>query len=1389
MTKDLILQIKATQTAATQVRELRNELTTLIREAERIAKTSSKSTAGMDKTSQAATKQAQTIDKLTRVLEKSLKVISSLQIKNRELEKGLRGVASSAEKGAVAMNTLATSTQKASTAMKGGSDAAKRLTRVTVAGFGAMMISQAAWLAGFSLIFGPLYKFIDLIKEAIDIDNQFARSVRVLRTEGEDTGAALAKAYSAMTTEMVRTGSGAKEVSEVLYQLGSAGLSTEEAMAALSSTMDIIVGTEADITNVTKLVAGVYNNVRDSIMRAADGTIVFVGASTQLQDQLKNNVTQTEKFVAINDVLVTAFDQHQVEMSELVDGLKYSISTTNAAGMSFTELVGILATLNDHMVKAGTAGRSFQSLVARIAADSQKFATAFNIKIDASAPLDMMDILRQLHENIDSTYYSVEELGLMFQRTGLRGAKSMAILVQFYDELIKNTNELEHAAAGAAARMAQIMIDTPARSMARLNNALILITKALIAIPVWVFFELVKGINLVIAAAFALNDVLGGVPAILFEIGAAVGGILLISIALDALIIKFPILAAAVTAVTVALNAFRTRGIVVIFEALVSSCIFLIVKLWELGHVLVWVARVAIGGLYASLGPVAATLTIIAGIILGLGLALRYFTRDNTAVAKSLKQVQAEMTATEKAAAAQKNELAELWAITSQLIEGNADLHGIDFGIKDIAGATSSMQIIAEKINESMLGRTILYGEEFAWNEKILDQKNELANYAIKSLSSQELSKDAEKDLLKITNDLKKAFADRLEAFDGLIQKQVKMNELAKSFSDFATSVRYGFDIYSSIANGIGNADVAFRNFTVGMLTNTKNSVTAQVREINRLFDKMTEFGGVTLPEFQKYWTAVSKSGVDALNQIREEFTKLNEAMTKSEEKLREYASAYTELRVSAAADITAIYEAIDMGPKGALSMGKEAQTAAKEVEKLGDDLKKATEEYQKAKKAAEDSGNKLSDAAKQNADDYSAANQQTYASSEALEQARLKMVEAETELAAGILKSKNAQEQFNIAADKGTQLSMNEAAAIREHISLLQSQANILNQQGGDLSKTLAEREKYYTDEKTKLEEISKLYADMYAKELEQLKIANAAKEESDASYTDKKMALADKYAALMKGANAAVLASQEDLTKIEEQNNAATKEQFETIKNLYVELNASLASIASRVASIDFAGMADQIGKAFKIAQTDLDALNESLGNYRKTLEEMGAKETRIKIIEEVTRITRTEEQQFGGLAGFASKTFVSAGEGFVSPQYVRKNLPTLQALNAGNAVPIRGGAFPMSRFVGPSGIDNIETSLPRGSFVVSRKGMQAFERATKAISERQNYQTGGIVGGNAEPNITAASSKPEDKAMFELTLSLGNGGKRSYPLYGTHSVVKEIKDHLERENLTKL
>jgi TP901 family phage tail tape measure protein len=258
------------------------------------------------------------------------------------------------------------------------------------------------------------------------------------------------------TAAMVKFGEEAKTVGEVLYKLGSAGLQARESLAALNSTMSMIVGTEANITQATNLVAASYNNFKDNI----------VGVTT-LQ----------EKFKYLNDVITATFQFHQVSLQELTDGYKTLIAMGKNSNMTFLEMSAVLGTLNDHLIRSGEAGRSMQTVLSRISKESTVFAKAFGIQIDPHAPLDILDILKQINARMEEGALTTEEVSKVFDRLGLRGARTFITLTENYKKLEDNIERLKYRTEDAANRMARIMLEKPDVAFRQLKQTLAILVR------------------------------------------------------------------------------------------------------------------------------------------------------------------------------------------------------------------------------------------------------------------------------------------------------------------------------------------------------------------------------------------------------------------------------------------------------------------------------------------------------------------------------------------------------------------------------------------------------------------------------------------------------------------------------------------------------------------------------------------------------------------------------------------------------------------------------------------------------------------------------------------------------------------------------------------------
>ncbi|RLI95836.1 MAG: phage tail tape measure protein, partial [Candidatus Aenigmatarchaeota archaeon] len=255
----------------------------------------------------------------------------------------------------------------------------------------------------------------DTIDDITESQKQLARALRTARSEWMSNTEIAEKYMKVMVEATVTHAADWQQSGEALYQLGSAGLSAEESLAAFNAVMSLAVATEGDLREVTKSVAGVYNN---------------------FGEQMDDVLSTEQKFQHIVNVMSTAWAKHQIEISELTDGYKYASAAAKMAGVSLEDLTAYLAVANDHMIKGSRAGRAFTTMISRISRAPEKFRKELGLiqEIDVTKPLKLSNIFKELHQRLVEGKTSVAELSVAFQNLGIRATPIFRVLLENYDE-------------------------------------------------------------------------------------------------------------------------------------------------------------------------------------------------------------------------------------------------------------------------------------------------------------------------------------------------------------------------------------------------------------------------------------------------------------------------------------------------------------------------------------------------------------------------------------------------------------------------------------------------------------------------------------------------------------------------------------------------------------------------------------------------------------------------------------------------------------------------------------------------------------------------------------------------------------------------------------------
>lgn len=1286
--KNLTIQIRVIQKVRRELAAAREALAQFDKEVRGIqGGRVSQGGAQYNDVSKGAEKAAKAQEKLNKVNKKSAKTFAVLEESAKKSNKQIKHIPKTAEQADKSLNKLG------------------QASRWTAEGFLAMIKSQAAWLAGFAIIFGTISAFIGLLTEAVNIQNEWARSVRVLTGYGRDSIGDLGEAYSALTVQMLRTGSTAKDINEVLYQLGSAGLSTKEAVAALESTMNTLIGTEGDTTQITKLVAGVYNNMKDQIYAGADGVVRFSTDLKTLHDPMNKQISLTEKMVAINDALVWTWKDNQVEMDEINNGLKYAIATSNAAGISLTELLSVLAVLNNRLIKSGIAGRSFQSMMSRIARKSQKFAKAFDIKIDPNKPLDLIDILEQVKAKMSEGNLTAAELGKTFNNLGLRGAKTFITLVRNVEELKQRMDDFSVAAKGSSEQLFKIIQATPEKTFARARQAMVKLVDLLTRGLVIAVVGAVKAFNLLAEALFKLDKAMGGVLGMTTQVVAfvvAMGGL--------ALVVKL------------------------LYGALVA---------------LAGVLGLTLGALAAWIAVIVASIAIVAALVFGFKKLIDYVFRSKKATDEST-------TAKEKWVAMSKKEQDELSKIVmkaAELIATYDELSGINLSknIEDYIGSASGIDVINKHIQDSLFYRKATLGEIQAINNDILGKAKDERDDALLGLTQMDLQKAKQEDIKANIDAMVKATENYNTKLEQSVQQMGDIYSLTNQIATFDLELEFGDKLIEEVRRGTGGASAIMKDFYNEVDQLSIEKISGIGLQIESMFSKF-KTGDVSFKQFRTLWNEYANAAKGAITKTNENISKLNSSIDEHKTKIHDLVLEYSTMGAATAKSLQGINDIFGLGVSA-------AEAAISSIEQNKQSIAGLEEEFRKGTAALNDLVN-------------------AGAGYDKINEAQLKLYATESKLVDLESKNSAAREKKTAILERNAALLEQEAGSLEGSLFIAKRYGDQMRALADDAKAPVEARIKALANEKKYLEDQEKFTVDSAKNKNAQIKnlLNQGVIDEYQALQLQKEAR--DKYYSEISRLEEAKGKNSKDAINAEfDLSVKQIAEQEKQIENLN-KLMGTYSSLKKMIEKKIGANAFEPLSSSAKIAL-------EKVLNIEGALDRLDGRVVNVTV-EQTTNTAPpvAKARQFGGLVNGSLFARVSSGEGFIPPDVARRNMGALSALNQGSVTPSAKKLGGISRFDGPSGIDNIKTTLPAGGFVISRKGMQAYDNA---VSDRERFQMGGFVGGTDGVTPTAEENQ-QSTSRFDLVLKV-DGEEQRYPLFGQKEIIDELSTQLEKRNLTRL
>lgn len=303
---------------------------------------------------------------------------------------------------------------------------------------GRAVFEQLKFVSSMTVVSSVIFGLESAFRAVIDESKNFSRTMTVMQSDMLSFAQINEEMQRVIRQASVTFGADIAKTSEIVKQFGSAGLKAEDALRGLNVTMQLVNTTSGQAEETSRAIAGIYQ--------------VF-------GNQIQKTSGSMSEFNVIADTLTSVYQNHQAELDEMVQGLRFAASTGNSAGFSFQQISAYLAVLNDNLIKSGNAGRGLQAVFAQMAAKGPQIADAFNIKIDPNSPLStqFIDVLKGVNRQMSSGAITAKELDQTFKIFDRQGARSFVTLVQNIEQVEGALRELETESSGITNQLNQII--------------------------------------------------------------------------------------------------------------------------------------------------------------------------------------------------------------------------------------------------------------------------------------------------------------------------------------------------------------------------------------------------------------------------------------------------------------------------------------------------------------------------------------------------------------------------------------------------------------------------------------------------------------------------------------------------------------------------------------------------------------------------------------------------------------------------------------------------------------------------------------------------------------------------------------------------------------------
>ena len=208
-----------------------------------------------------------------------------------------------------------------------------------------------------------------------------------------------------------------------LYQLASAGVTAEEAMQILPSTLKLSMAVQGDHNTISKLTAQTLFGFGMEMSQAAE----------------------------LTDKFAFAIQKSLIEYQDLSSAVKFALPFFTSTGQSIDQLLGALQVLTNRALEAGIAGRGLRQALAEFAESALDAEVGFRkmgveILNAEGEMLQLNEIAAQFAQAVGpETASNTELLTTLIEDLNVRGATAFIHLVQASDEFTQAVEDTRNA--------------------------------------------------------------------------------------------------------------------------------------------------------------------------------------------------------------------------------------------------------------------------------------------------------------------------------------------------------------------------------------------------------------------------------------------------------------------------------------------------------------------------------------------------------------------------------------------------------------------------------------------------------------------------------------------------------------------------------------------------------------------------------------------------------------------------------------------------------------------------------------------------------------------------------------------------------------------------------